>query len=335
MMVVAAGNGGNNGVNDCSTVSDQPGTLDAVYSIGALNTGADTAASFTSKGPVTLDGSNRMKPDLSAPGTNTRSSYYTSTTAYANLSGTSMATPHVAGAVALLWSAQPTLRHDVTATENILNQTAVHLNPPTGSLCDSIGTTSPNNVFGYGRLDIKAAVDRALLLPRLLSAVSRKTHPGAGSFDIDLPFGGSGLGVECRNSAGNHTLVFTFNNDVASGSTNVSTGTGSVSGSPAFSGKTMTVNLTGVISPQMITVTLSGVTDTSAQVLPNTAVNMGMLIGDTTGDGNVNSADISQTKAKSGQVVGATNFRNDVTLDGSLNSSDISLVKSKSGTALP
>jgi hypothetical protein len=62
---------------------------------------------------------------------------------------------------------------------------------------------------------------------------------------------------------------------------------------------------------------------------------MGMLIGDTTGDGNVNSADISQTKSKSSQGVDATNFRNDVTLDGSFNSADISLVKAKSGTALP
>ncbi len=329
MMVVAAGNGGNNG---CSTVSDQPGTLEAVYSIGALNTGADTLASFSSKGPVTLDGSNRMKPDLCAPGTNTRSSYNTSTTAYANLSGTSMATPHVAGAVALLWSAQPSLRNDVAATENVLNQTAVHRNPPVGSLCDPIGTTSPNNVFGYGRLDVKAAVDRALLLPTLLSAVSRKTHPGAGNFDINLPFDGSG--VECRSSSGNHTLVFTFNNNVTSGNATVTSGTGSA-GTPAFSGKTMTVNLTGVTSPQTITVKLSGVTDTSSQVLPDTSVNMGVLPGDTTGEGSVNSADISQTKSKSGQRVDSTNFRNDVTVDGSLNSADISLVKSKSGTALP
>lgn len=159
MMVVAAGNGGNSGRNDCSTVNEQPGTLEAVYSIGALNTGTDTLASFSSKGPVTLDGSNRLKPDLCAPGTNTRSAYNTSTTAYANLSGTSMAAPHVAGAVALLWSAQPSLRNDVDATENILNQRAVHVSPPSGSLCDPIGTTSPNNVFGYGRLNIEAAVD--------------------------------------------------------------------------------------------------------------------------------------------------------------------------------
>jgi hypothetical protein len=70
-----------------------------------------------------------------------------------------MATPHVAGAVALLWSAQPSLRNDIPLTETILNETAVHI---ASSGCSS-PQTSPNNVFGYGRLDIKAAVDRALL----------------------------------------------------------------------------------------------------------------------------------------------------------------------------
>ena len=62
---------------------------------------------------------------------------------------------------------------------------------------------------------------------------------------------------------------------------------------------------------------------------------MGVLVGDTTGDRSVNSADISQTKSQSGQAVTTSNFREDVTADGSINSADISLVKSKSGTALP
>lgn len=71
-----------------------------------------------------------------------------------------MATPHVAGAVALLWSAQPELRNDVAATETILDQTAV---PISSSSCGSGSPGSPNNIFGFGRLDIKATVDAALL----------------------------------------------------------------------------------------------------------------------------------------------------------------------------
>lgn len=155
LMVAAAQNAGPN----CSTVVDPPGIYDAVYSIGALTTSTDNIANFSSRGPVTADGSNRLKPDLCAPGTSTRSSTNTSPVTYASLSGTSMATPHVAGAIALLWSAQPALRHDINRTESILNDTAVHIN---STSCSS-PQTSPNNVFGFGRLDIKAAVDAALL----------------------------------------------------------------------------------------------------------------------------------------------------------------------------
>src|SRR5207237_2705874 len=95
-MVVAAGNAGPN----CSTVQDPPSFYEASYTVGALNTGTDTIASFSSRGRVTIDGSNRIKRDITAPGTNTRSSYNTSDNAYASLSGTSIATPHIAGAMA-------------------------------------------------------------------------------------------------------------------------------------------------------------------------------------------------------------------------------------------
>jgi hypothetical protein len=62
---------------------------------------------------------------------------------------------------------------------------------------------------------------------------------------------------------------------------------------------------------------------------------MGVLLGDTTGNGTVNATDVSETKSKSGQSVNASNFRDDVTVSGNINSTDVSTVKSKSGTALP
>jgi Dockerin type I domain len=175
---------------------------------------------------------------------------------------------------------------------------------------------------------------RALAPLALITAVSRKDHGAAGTFDVDLPLAGE-PGVECRSSGGNHTLVFTFNNDVVSGSASVTVGVASVMGNPSFAGNTMTVNLTGVTDVQKITVTVSSVTDSFGQTLPDEAVSVNMLIGDTSGNKTVNATDVSQTKLQSGQADTATNFREDVNVNGSINATDVSLVKLKSGTALP
>src|SRR6266516_3484278 len=154
MMVVAAQNSGPN----CSTVQNPPGIYEAAYSAGALVTGSDTIASFSSRGPVIADNSNRIKPDISAPGTGTRSSTNASDSSYANFSGTSMATPHVAGAVALLWSGLPSLRNQITASRDTLNHTAHFI---ASAQCGDAGP--PNNVYGWGRVDILAAVRRTAL----------------------------------------------------------------------------------------------------------------------------------------------------------------------------
>ena len=97
----------------------------------------------------------------------------------------------------------------------------------------------------------------------------------------------------------------------------------------------MTVNLTGVADAQRIAVTLQDVTDRFSQVLPDTTVTVGMLIGDTTGDGAVTSSDISQTKGQVGTSASSSNFREDVTVNGFISASDVSLVKSRSGASLP
>ena len=149
MTVVRADSSGPN----CSTMEDPPSIYAAAYTVGALNTGTDNVASFSSRGPVIVDGSNRIKPDISAPGTNIRSSYNGSDSDYAILSGTSMATPHIAGAMALLWCARPELRHDISGSRTALNEAAFFL---AYKQCGTAGP--PNNVTGWGRVDILAAV---------------------------------------------------------------------------------------------------------------------------------------------------------------------------------
>src|SRR5437879_5852908 len=321
MMVVAAGNSG----SSCSTVTDPPSLYAASYTAGALVTGSDTIASFSSRGPVTIDGSGRIKPDISAPGTGTRSATNSCDSCYTTASGTSMATPHVAGGTAVLLSARPILHHDVAMQRTVLNNSAFHLN---STLCGSSGY--PNNTFGWGRLDVLAAYNYLLLT----GAASRKTQGVAGTFDINLTLSGE-PGVECRSGGGNYTEVFTFDNNVVSGSAAVTGGTGNVSGSPVFSGHTMTVNLIGVIDVQRLTVTLTGVTDEFSQVLPSTPVSMNVLIGDVDGNMVVSATEVGLVKSQVGQAVTGSNFREDVNADGSLSATDVALTKSHVGDGLP
>jgi serine protease AprX len=131
-----------------------PGIYQTVLSVGALNKEANTLASFSSRGPVTVDGSNRLKPEISAPGVSVVSA--ASRGGYTALSGTSMATPAVCGAVALLWSAVPNLSRNINKTLEILFKTALK---QTSTDCRSSG--SPNNLFGHGTINILKAVEEA------------------------------------------------------------------------------------------------------------------------------------------------------------------------------
>src|ERR1700680_4277276 len=90
------------------------------------------------------------------------------------------------------------------------------------------------------------------------SAFSRKTHGGAGTFDVPLPLSGN-VGIECRSggATNDYQMIINFMNPVTVGSASVTSGTGSVS-SFSVNGSQVTVNLTGVTNVQRITVTLLG-----------------------------------------------------------------------------
>jgi subtilisin family serine protease len=177
MMVVSAGNDG----PGCQTVLEPPARYDNVFSVGATdNLGQITG--FSSRGPVP-GGEALLKPDIAAPGADIRSSVPGG--GYGLADGTSMAGPHVAGLVALLWSANPALVGNIDATEQIIRQSAtpaevngacaVDLQQPRElSLLDELEAATststcacgevsgtPNNVYGWGKIDALRAVELA------------------------------------------------------------------------------------------------------------------------------------------------------------------------------
>jgi hypothetical protein len=159
-------------------------------------------------------------------------------------------------------------------------------------------------------------------------------HGSAGSFDVPLPLSGA-QGVECRSGAtpGSYQIVATFTGTVMVNSVSITAGTGTVS-SISAAGSQLTINLTQLRNGYGVTVTLSGVRTISDPTLRNFSIPMGVLVGDTTGDGVVDSSDASQAQAQIGHTVTTSNFRNDMNLSGGVSSTDVTMIQSNAGMVL-
>lgn len=168
--IVVVASAGNSGARGCSSINDPPAMFEPSFSVGATNSG-DSIAGFSSRGPVTVDGSNRIKPNISAPGVGVLSTIRNNNLAL--LSGTSMAGPHVAGAVALLISAFPQLAGKVELIEDILEKSADL--KTARILCGSEKNDAiPNNTYGFGRLNVyKAYVLAKSLLSTGITTTTR------------------------------------------------------------------------------------------------------------------------------------------------------------------
>ncbi|MDZ4721472.1 MAG: S8 family serine peptidase, partial [Roseiflexaceae bacterium] len=167
----------------CGSVGS-PADDPLAVAVGAVDTDG-AIASFSLRGPAY---NGQVKPDLAAPGTyrsgqsGIYSAYAGSSSAYRSLQGTSMAAPHVAGVIALIWAANPALIGDFDATYAILTGTA---QPIPDMRCDAQPIT-PNNVYGYGRLDAFAAVTRARVSIPWLQATTPPTIGAGASTELSL-----------------------------------------------------------------------------------------------------------------------------------------------------
>ena len=122
---------------------NSPGDYAESFATGATGSG-DGIAVFSSRGPSSL--TNETKPDVSSPGLSIRSAWNDG--GYNTISGTSMASPHTAGCVALIRARNGSL--DITQVEDLLTSTALDL-----------GTAGPDSTYGFGRIDCYAAVAAA------------------------------------------------------------------------------------------------------------------------------------------------------------------------------
>ncbi len=199
----SAGNAG----SGCSSVADPPAIYSGSFSTGAISI-SNVLASFSSRGPSTFYDPNLLKPNISAPGVSVRSTYGTGDTTYATLSGTSMAGPHVASVVALLWSARPNLVRNIAQTKAILEISAnpdVTVNP--AQTCGGTPSTQiPNNSFGYGRVDALAAVNAAPTAAPATISGTITTPDGAPVAGVTVQMSGGGSRKTITDSSGNYRL---------------------------------------------------------------------------------------------------------------------------------
>lgn len=234
-IVAAAGNGGsNNGV-------DYPGAYPESIAVAALESNK-ARASYSDGGP---------QVDIAAPGSNVLSTTYANDSSYGNMSGTSMATPHVSGALALALSCAPAGTTRATVT-NALYSTA-----------EDLGTAGRDDFFGYGL----ARVDR------LVSTVCSGTGPANNAPTASFTTSTSGLTASVNGTGSSDpdgdTLTYSW-----SWGDSTANGSGATASHAYATSGTYTITLTvsdgrGGTNSTTRSVTVSGTTGDPDPSTPN------------------------------------------------------------------
>jgi subtilisin family serine protease len=145
--IVIAKSAGNTGPA-CGSIT-VPGAHPDILATGAFDIN-NNIASFSSRGPVTFDGEQLIKPNIASPGAGIRSA--TGTSGYGNMSGTSMASPHTAGLVALLLSFRTDFKGHPDRVKQLVEISAD--GTTASQTCGGVpGSARPNNTFGWGRIN--------------------------------------------------------------------------------------------------------------------------------------------------------------------------------------
>jgi hypothetical protein len=200
-----------------------------------------------------------------------------------------------------------------------------------------VATATAGDTLAAGN-SVPFNVDSLASPPSLVSAVSRKVHGSAGTFDLPLslvvpPAVNHNPTTEPRQGPA-QTIVFTFDKAITGATAAIAEGT-ATAGTLTFSGSDVVVPLTGVADQQYVTVSLTNVTASDGGSNGSAAVRIGFLFGDVNQNRVVTVADLGLVNAQLAQIVTATNFLKDVNASGTLSVADKGLTNANLTRSLP
>jgi photosystem II stability/assembly factor-like uncharacterized protein len=200
-----------------------------------------------------------------------------------------------------------------------------------------IATATAGDTLAAGN-SVPFNVDSLASPPSLVSAVARKVHGSAGTFDLPLslvvpPAVNHNPTTEPRQGPA-QTIVFTFDKAITGATAAIAEGT-ATAGTLTFSGSDVVVPLTGVADQQYVTVSLTNVTASDGGSNGSAAVRIGFLFGDVNQNRVVTVADLGLVNAQLAQIVTATNFLKDVNASGTLSVADKGLTNANLTRSLP
>ena len=169
--------------------------------------------------------------------------------------------------------------------------------------------------------------------PVLASAVSRRVHGAAGTFDLPLPLTPTAPATEPRQGP-SQTVVLTFDKAITDATVAVTEGVASAA-APTFNGNDVVVGLTGVNNQQYVTISLTGVASSDGGAGGSGAVRVGFLVGDVNQSRVVSIADLGLVNAQLAQPVTAANFLKDVNASGAISVADKGIANANLTKALP